>query len=419
MPKRFEYVQQLKHLKVKLEEIPDICEKYDSIKKYNIIVHDKDEGVEPHVHVQCNMGTTNKTFADVSKWFNDSPQYFTHIRDKWSRAALYLLHRGNTDKDKHQYSPDEIISNYNFMEDLEKAQKNEENKLKYMTLQEYCEKVITGEILPNCPEKYLSDFDCINDKGLIKKAYNERVRRMINYRKENRSQDVKVIFITGPGRSGKDFMATQFAQGQKDKSYCVSSSSNDSMQDYSGENTLILSDLRDDVYEFSDLLKILDNHLPASMKSRYNNKFFIGNYIIITSSVDLSEWYKGNYNNDKEDMNQLLGRINIYIKIDPDNGTIKQYNRTDRETYYNKYMLDDSVECLNFFPAAYKNNCKFYFRCVDISPYARLENQIRMLKSLEDNDLPDVLSCLGKEVSYLPDDVKKLQHALKHPEEYN
>ena len=423
MPKMAEYVQQLEHLKVDINEIADICDSHPGIKKWMYGIHNKDIGVKPHIHLYMNFGNDNIAFNDMAKWFNDEPHYFGHItgsgREKWARAALYLLHRGNSDKDKYQYDEDIIRSNYDYSPDIQKALKNEEKKEKYLSIPEYCEKVITGEILPNCPENYLCVFVCINDKGLIKKANNERVRRVINMRKEDRNQNVKVIFINGPGRSGKDFLAINFAQGQKDKSYCVSSSSNDSIQDYNGENTLILSDLRDDVYDFADLLKILDNHLPASMKSRYNNKYFIGNYIIITSSVDLSEWYKINYNDDREDMNQFLGRINIYIKIDTDNGTIKQYNNTERELYYSKYMFDDSVECVNFFPAAYKSNCKFFFRCVDVSPYARLENQIRMMKSLEDENLPDVLNCLAKEVSYLPGDIDKLKNVVKHPEEYN
>lgn len=419
MPKMFEYTQQLDHLKVKLEDIPDILDSYDSIKKWLIITHDKDKDTAKHIHIMGNLGNTNKSFKDIAGWFKDEPQYVQSIKcGKWNRAALYLIHRGNKEKEegKYQYDIEELRGNYDFMSDIEKAQKNEENKQKYMSLEDYCCKVITGEILPNCPEKYLNDFDCINDKGLIKKAYNERVRRMVNNRKMNRDMDVKVIFITGPAGCGKDFFAIELASGFGDGSYCISSSSNDAVQDYNGENTLILSDLRDDAYSLQDLLKILDNHLPTSIKSRYNNKYFIGNYIIITSSVDLPEWYKGYYSNDKEDMNQLIRRIGLYVKINPDNGTIKQYNLITAEEYHRRYMFDDSAECINIFPAGYSSKSRYYYNCVYSSPYSQLQTLIDMKQAIKEKNMPNLLNCLDKSLGHLQQDVKNINEMYQRGE---
>ena len=40
------------------------------------------------------------------------------------------------------------------------------------------------------------------------------------------------------------------------------------------EDVLILDDLRDSDFKFTDLLKILDNHTKSTVKSRYHNKAF-------------------------------------------------------------------------------------------------------------------------------------------------
>ena len=76
--------------------------------------------------------------------------------------------------------------------------------------------------------------------------------------------------------------------------FCVSSSSNDPFQDYMGQKAIILDDLRDKAFingngtdNFEDLLKILDNNTNSSDKSRFNNKVFNGEVIVITSSVPL------------------------------------------------------------------------------------------------------------------------------------
>lgn len=95
-----------------------------------------------------------------------------------------------------------------------------------------------------------------------------------------------VIFIYGPEGSGKSSFAKHYCQKQG-KSYCLSSSSNDPLQDYRSQDVLILDDCRDSVFTYTDLLKLLDHTNRSTTKSRYSNKSFIGDTIIITSYVPL------------------------------------------------------------------------------------------------------------------------------------
>ena len=76
-----------------------------------------------------------------------------------------------------------------------------------------------------------------------------------------------------------------------------------------GQKAIILDDLRDSSFEFEDLLKILDNNTSSSVRSRFANKVFNGEIIIITSSVPLNYWYKDLQFNRTETLDQLYRRI--------------------------------------------------------------------------------------------------------------
>ena len=127
---------------------------------------------------------------------------------------------------------------------------------------------------------------------------------------------IDVMFIYGKTGTGKTYYAKKFAKA-KGYDVCVSSSMNDSFQDYLGQKCMILDDLRDTAFEFADLLKILDNNTNSSVKSRFSNKVFNGELIIITSSVPLSFWYRELQYNKNDSLMQLYRRITCYVEITP------------------------------------------------------------------------------------------------------
>ena len=95
------------------------------------------------------------------------------------------------------------------------------------------------------------------------------------------------------------------------------------MQDYKGEDVLILDDLRDSDFKFTDLLKILDNHTKSTVKSRYHNKAFIGDTIVITSYKPLQDWY---FDVPSESKHQLYRRIKQMYKFNNDKIDCFEYN---------------------------------------------------------------------------------------------
>ena len=146
--------------------------------------------------------------------------------------------------------------------------------------------------------------------------YRTRIENAFRYRDTqfmvSPRRDIKVIFVTGDTGCGKTVFAQKaFCEGYQ--GVCISSSSNDPLQDYTDQDVLILDDLRDDDFKFQDLLKILDPHTGSSVKSRFNNKIFMGKCIIITSYKKLTDWYSKVPDEAKR---QLYRRISLYVEVE-------------------------------------------------------------------------------------------------------
>ena len=106
------------------------------------------------------------------------------------------------------------------------------------------------------------------------------------------------------------------------------------MQDYLGQRAILLDDCRDKTFKsFEDCLKFLDNHTSSSVQSRFNNKVFNGDWIIITSATELYKWFRGKddkgnyYNLTKDDFIQLYRRISCYVEVTKEE--IHVYNEID------------------------------------------------------------------------------------------
>ena len=352
MAKHCEYVQQLKHLKVKLEDIEKIIESHRTIKEWAYIIHDKDvytkqdeaknpdhkEGtaVEPHIHLYLNFGQSAAAYETVAKWFKDRTEQINKVKGRKSDMLLYLTHRNSPQK--HQYKDDEVISNFDLKQAIEDDKKvhsliEQTEEIVYSFMREeitYSEanKQIK-EIKKVCKSKQLADaiFTTIER---VEKIWKQQCK-MSTKGKRN----MKIIFIHGDSGSGKSAYAEMYAKMLCDKKgfrdYSRSSAHNDILQDYMGEDILILDDYRDvdemtGRYEnLTDVLKMLDPHFASSSKSRYVNKTFCGKLVIITSAKDPLLWFEGS----KEQRWQFFRRISMLIEIDKDNVT--EYQEKNEE----------------------------------------------------------------------------------------
>lgn len=341
MAKHCEYSQQLKHLKVKLEDIEKIIESHRTIKEWAYIIHDKDvytkndecenpthkEGTlkEPHIHLYLNFGKSSASFDTVAKWFNDAPQYVCKVKGRKSDILMYLTHKNTPEK--HPYSIENVRSNFDIEQAIIDDDKTDVNTI--------LRKIADGTIKEYNRFEYIDDIVLAKYSNLFKTAFKNRSEKIM--RDPNR--DIKVIFIYGTTGSGKTTYAKMLAEKIGDGSFYVSSSANDSLQDYKGQETVILDDLRDNAFEFADLLKALDNHTATSIRSRFCNKNFLGSTIIITSTVPILEWYK--FSN--EDKSQLRRRISNYLIADKDEICFYTFNPDNDYMPEFKYKIKNPV----------------------------------------------------------------------------
>jgi tRNA A37 threonylcarbamoyladenosine biosynthesis protein TsaE len=299
--------------KISENEIQITCSLYTTIKEWAYILHDKDTNEDgtpkaPHYHIYLNFGNATDTEL-VASWFKLKKKDIQKIKGRKSDILKYLTHKNAPTKyqydkaliktnipDEQFNAPDDIIGdfqNYSYAQML------------------------------NSLSQYINSNERIKQHKKLKDLWHLECELLTL----KGDRQMRVIFVNGETATGKTTWAKSYCR-LINKDYYISSASNDPMQDYKGQKVMILDDLRDNVYKFDDLIKLLDNHTSSTSKSRYMNKVFNGDTIIITSSKPLHKWYNGIESSvPDESLRQLYRRISEYIEITPDN--IKTWSKVE------------------------------------------------------------------------------------------
>lgn len=305
--KHCEIVTDVDKLKVDLQST---FMKYSTIKSWAYIIHDKDD-TRPHYHIYLHFGGASVNLSQVASWFEVDEQFVCKIKGRKTDALKYLLHMNSSQKNKHQYDPSEIHANFDVMLEIEQSAIIG-NFSKYSYIEQL---------------KYINSLD-VDDRtkayAQLKKHYELFCQSQIL----QTERSIEVHFITGCSGSGKSTYAKKMLE-TLNLSYCISSSSNDPLQDYLGQDAIILDDFRDNVFELADLLKFLDPYVASSVKSRFSNKVFVGKMIVITSCEPLSQWYWGYKTKIYDTLEQLYRRFNSYIVVDKN--IISIYDKIDNK----------------------------------------------------------------------------------------
>ncbi len=335
-------------------KIFDVVDRYKSIKKWAVILHDKDtytykeelenpehkEGTKKpnHYHIYCHFGDQSLDHKYFAEMFGVNEHSVKRIETTAANCLLYFVH-GTADaiaEGKYPYEWSEVRHSSNWFPE-----------------------VVTEQ------ERFIGNFDSFSYKEQIEKIHQikdvrERIKMQevldkalateLKYRATFIDRFIQVMFISGESGTGKTTFARQFVeklnyfdivpeQFWRKKStsnekrfrhldYGVSGSSNDVFENYKGEDVYILDDMRDDSLSFTDLLKFLDNHTNSPVKSRFVNKCFVGVMLIITSKQPLSQWYRKEGLTDST-LLQLYRRISNYVIVQKDK--IKLYTSIDKE----------------------------------------------------------------------------------------
>lgn len=274
--------------------------------EYAYILHKEDtnekgETEQPHYHI-CMRGKEGTTFK-FNRLKNVFPVGKIEQGRTWEYMLQYLLHKNAPEKTPH--SVDEIVSNIDggtldlYLKSTPSVKKKNSleyqlNKLKddivdFKILQyEFREQTATNRLYRALNAEY---------EAKIERAFN--AQKVALYERDKYSRSLEVIFLEGAGGKGKSGFAVSFCEHMK-WSYYIASDENDPMQDYASQKCLILDDLRDDCFSYSSFMRLLSTYTGCSVKSRYRNKAFTGDTIIISSYCPLSEYYKEDEKNGKK-----------------------------------------------------------------------------------------------------------------------
>ncbi len=280
-----------------------------NINKYAYILHDKDvdeQGNLKHAHWHiCLKFADSQDTKYVAGWFGIEQQYVNKSKSgHFEDMLLYLTHMNACEK--YQYSPDDVRANFDYKNFIEKNGKLLTRK------EEIVEKIASGEIKEYNYAEYISPNDYVKYGAQIEKAFKYRRDKIYTG-----NRNLEVIYITGGSSTGKTTFAKMLAE-KKGYSFYLSSSDNDILDGYKGEDCLILDDLRGSAMRFSDFIKMIDNNTDTRVKSRYYNKSITEcKLIIITTIHSMLEFYSNIFSAQDEPLLQFQRRCKTYIEMDP------------------------------------------------------------------------------------------------------
>ena len=297
-----------------------LSDKKDTIKRYAWIKHDKEN--DDHIHLMLWFHNPQPTDA-LLKWIDGVGTVSQLERIKKDESAIaYLTHANRPEK--FQYGVSNVHSNI----PVEELTAITENQKLLSNVKPIIDKIVHGELTERdiFSIKYADIY--LKHKKTIDNAfdfYYESIRNDIR----KGGKEMEVAFLVGKTGTGKTSYAKWFCE-QNNLTYCVSSGSNDVLQDYKGEDVLILDDFRDSCFRLADVLKLLDNHTRTSVNSRYRNKMFAGDFIIITTSIPLDDWYSETKGDSRE---QFLRRIGTVLEFNDDTVVGKAHANTDTSEF--------------------------------------------------------------------------------------
>lgn len=289
----------------------------EKLQKWAWILHDKDEGREPHTHAYCQPKSPMKTSV-IMNLFGVRENQIERIKGTWADAMDYLTH-GNA-PEKYQYDPKEVHSNIDWAADAAKSKRNRESKIAGIV-----DKIGTGEI-----RRYnLTEHVTVGEYTTYRRKIDSAFAWRRSYVKAHLGELVEmknIVWVYGQTGTGKTTFAKQLAK-TTNLMYALTSCGKNMFDEYEDEPCLIMDDLRPTDMRFSDLLGILDPYTFKAAQARYANKALQTQLVIVTTTYSPEKFCQA-CNGDElsaEDERQLYRRINAV------------YEMTEKEVYETEY----------------------------------------------------------------------------------
>ena len=326
-----------------LEEIVRRASEVAIVSEAYAIKHDKDTSVgfnsvtnsttsklkEPHIHALLKF-SKGATLTDLAVKIGLEPQYLEKAKSGrygYDNLLAYLIHA--KDKDKYQYSPDEVftLTGKNYLEVYHERQGSWlKGKAKKEVQQSYedidllidnilNENITKKEILLNKQYHTLYTVHKVRVNDAIKSIGEIKCAKTKD-ELENKKFKKTILFIHGASGLGKSTFAKEIAKSLiqlaklNDQNWqSVLTAGTNMFDEVNGEEILLLDDVRGDSLTASDWLKVLDPYNISPVSARYQNKIGAAKVIIITSSKHPLAFFYYTKGNAYEDLSQYVRRI--------------------------------------------------------------------------------------------------------------
>jgi hypothetical protein len=183
------------------------------------------------------------------------------------------------------------------------------------------ERIESGEIKQYNLCKYVSIDEYSRNYRYYQKCFEYRQNKL-----KGLDRNMECIFVTGGSGTGKTSYAKMIAS-QKGYACYISSGGKNPLDNYQGEECIILDDTRSSTWNLTDFLKLTDNHTDSLVGCRYYNKSIAEcKLLIVTSVKSLDEFYEHATKEDNEPKIQLLRRFSMVVEMEINSMTIKYYD---------------------------------------------------------------------------------------------
>lgn len=349
------------------------------LEEMHAIYHDKDKTVvydkfdkelveklkEPHIHVLFKA-KESQDVETVANAVGVAPEYIEYAKkgsQSYNNMLAYLIHA--KDKQKHQYSPNEVLtlvgvdykthfanlSNQWKIGAIKKTANQKIHNLSGNQLESVIDKILTQEIsrdeILTVPE-YKKAY--VYNQQKIDRAF-ERVAedKYKTFEKNITAKNIEKlsIYIYGETGTGKTKFAKELAERIRNFIYVytgetwnsVSLASKNPFDDYNGEEIIILDDFRENTLEFNECLKVFGPNEVAPAAARYKNKKIYFHVAIITTTKKTEMLFKKAREEDLENIHQFKRRMSFMIDVNS--------LTADDLDLYDLVDLDDYVEKKN------------------------------------------------------------------------
>jgi len=303
--------QQVKYFDTNdIYELRDRCLSLANINKVAIILHDKDkrewtngeELKEPHFHFVLTFSNQISSLT-VANCLHVPENFIEPIHYSSKTSFLYLIHKNNPEK--YPYDPKEVVANFDYLEYVE-------GTLPLQNINDIILKIGSGEIKPYQVVSYTNTTTYSRYKNKINNAVEHRMLNSDLINKDNKKMEC--VFISGPSGCGKSTLSKLIAK-KSGYNYYVSSQWKNPFDNYLWEECIILDDFRDDIFSFSDFLKITDNNTSSLIGARYHNKSISDCRLLIVNTIDKIKDFYSWETEDEEIKKQLYRRFKTYITM--------------------------------------------------------------------------------------------------------